>query len=147
MFTRRLDATLTYFTGPFRNSGCRIEDKGSMDRLNIRQFHKEIAMPYLGAKLYAMAVEKSWRLPHSWIGHSQHCCKTLPLRTDALTSAAVLKFRDDAFHQYFANHSYLAGVKSKFGEDVESHIQDMTHIRLRRKVLEEDIKRARAAAV
>jgi len=45
LFTRRLDATLSYFTGPFRNSGCRIEDKKDMDRLNIRQFHKEIAMP------------------------------------------------------------------------------------------------------
>jgi len=45
LFTRRLDATLTYFTGPFRNSGCRIEDKRDMDRLNIRQFHKEIEMP------------------------------------------------------------------------------------------------------
>ena len=45
LFTRRLDATLTFFTGPFRNSGCRIQDKRDMDRLNIRQFHKEIAMP------------------------------------------------------------------------------------------------------
>ena len=45
LFTRRLDATLTFFTGPFRNSGCRIQDKRDMERLNIRQFHKEIAMP------------------------------------------------------------------------------------------------------
>ncbi|HXM81111.1 MAG TPA: hypothetical protein VN929_04195 [Burkholderiales bacterium] len=45
LFTRKLDATLTYFTGPFRNSGCRIEDRRDMDRLGIRQFHKEIVLP------------------------------------------------------------------------------------------------------
>lgn len=45
LFTRRLDATLTYFTGPFLNSGCRIQDKRDMDRLNIRQFHRDIVMP------------------------------------------------------------------------------------------------------
>ncbi len=45
LFTHHLDATLAYFTGPFRNSGCRMEDKRDMDRLNIRQFHKAIAMP------------------------------------------------------------------------------------------------------
>jgi len=118
-----------------------------MDSLNIKQFQKEVAIPYAGSKLYTMAVEKNWRLPDSWIGYSQHSYETLPLRTDALTSAEVLKFRDDTFHQYFTNDSYLARVKRKFGEDVVSHIRDMTHIRLRRKLLEEDIKHARAAAV
>lgn len=45
LFTRRLDATLTYFTGPFRNSGCRIQDSRDMERLNIRQFRKDVVMP------------------------------------------------------------------------------------------------------
>jgi radical SAM superfamily enzyme YgiQ (UPF0313 family) len=105
------------------------------------------AMAYPGSKLYGMAVEKNWRLPDSWIGYSQHGYETLPLRTEALTSAEVLKFRDDAFHQYFTNDSYLALIKRKFGEDVLSHIRDMTKIRLRRKLLEEESKREPAAAV
>jgi radical SAM superfamily enzyme YgiQ (UPF0313 family) len=94
------------------------------------------AMAYPGSKLYGMAVEKNWRLPDSWIGYSQHSYETLPLRTEALTSAEVLKFRDDAFHRYFTNDGYLARVRRKFGEDVVSHIRDMTGIRLRRKLLE-----------
>jgi hypothetical protein len=48
----------------------------------------------------------------------------------------VLKFRDDAFHRYFTNDGYLARVRRKFGEDVVSHIRDMTKIRLRRRLLE-----------
>jgi len=94
------------------------------------------AQAYPGSKLYGMAVEKRWQLPDSWIGYSQHSYETLPLRTEALTSAEVLKFRDDAFHHYFTNEAYLALVRRKFGEDVVSHIRDMTKIRLRRKLLE-----------
>ena len=95
------------------------------------------AMAYPGSKLYGMAVEKRWQLPDSWIGYSQHSYETLPLRTDALTSAEVLKFRDDAFQQYFTNPSYLALVKRKFGEEVGEHVRDMTKIRLRRRLLEQ----------
>jgi radical SAM superfamily enzyme YgiQ (UPF0313 family) len=93
-------------------------------------------MAYPGSKLYTMAVEKKWQLPDSWIGYSQHGYETFPLRTDALTSAEVLAFRDDAFHRYFTDESYLALVRRKFGEDVVAHIRDMTKIRLRRKLLE-----------
>ncbi len=94
------------------------------------------AMAYPGSKLYAMAVEKKWQLPDSWIGYSQHSYEALPLRTDALTSAEVLKFRDDAFHRYFTDASYLGMVQRKFGEDVVAHLRDMTRIRLKRKLLE-----------
>jgi len=103
------------------------------------------AMAYPGSKLYTMAVEKKWQLPESWIGYSQHSYETLPLRTDALTSAEVLKFRDDAFHRYFTDESYLALIRRKFGEDVVSHLQDMTKIRLRRKLLETDAQKPVAA--
>ncbi len=94
------------------------------------------AQAYPGSKLYGLAVEKRWQLPDSWIGYSQHSYESLPLRTDTLTSAEVLQFRDDAFHRYFTDESYLALVRRKFGEDVVSHLQDMTKIRLRRKLLE-----------
>ncbi|HEY7655536.1 MAG TPA: radical SAM protein [Burkholderiales bacterium] len=94
------------------------------------------AMAYPGSKLYAMAVEKKWPLPDSWIGYSQHSYETFPLRTDALTSAEVLAFRDDAFHRYFTSESYLALVRRKFGEDVVGHIRGMTKIRLKRRLLE-----------
>lgn len=95
------------------------------------------AMAYPGSKLYGLAVEKRWQLPDSWIGYSQHSYETLPLRTDTLTSAEVLKFRDDAFHRYFTDTAYLGMAQRKFGEDVVAHLRDMTKIRLRRRLLEQ----------
>ncbi|BEV17728.1 B12-binding domain-containing radical SAM protein [Herbaspirillum sp. DW155] len=93
------------------------------------------AMAYPGSKLYTMALAKNWELPDNWIGYSQHSYECLPLRTEVLTSAEVLKFRDEAFTRYFTAPSYLALVQRKFGADVVQHLQEMTKIKLRRKIL------------
>lgn len=93
------------------------------------------AMAYPGSKLYDMAVANGWELPESWIGYSQHSYETLPLRTDALTSAEVLKFRDEAFMKYFTNSKYLNFVGEKFGQHVVDHLNNMTKIKLKRKIL------------
>ncbi|OGV28048.1 MAG: B12-binding domain-containing radical SAM protein [Legionellales bacterium RIFCSPHIGHO2_12_FULL_37_14] len=93
------------------------------------------AMAYPGSKLYTMALENNLELPDSWIGYSQHSYETLPLSTEKLTSAEVLKFRDAAFNQYFSNPKYLDYVASKFGPHVVEHLKDMTKIKLKRKIL------------
>ncbi len=92
------------------------------------------AMAYPGSQLYRMAVEKGWELPDSWIGYSQHSYETKPLRTEVLGAAEVLKFRDEAFMRYFSNPKYLDMVRKKFGGDVIRHIEDMTRIKLKRKL-------------
>lgn len=93
------------------------------------------AMAYPGSKLYDMALENNWPLPDSWIGYSQHSYETFPLRTEALTNAEVLKFRDEAFIRYFTNPDYLAFVRRKFGDDVVNHLNQVTKIKLKRKIL------------
>jgi len=35
LFDRKLDAVVSYFTGPFRNAGCRLKDARDMQRLNV----------------------------------------------------------------------------------------------------------------
>lgn len=90
------------------------------------------AMAYPGSSLYRMAVEKGWELPESWIGYSQHSFECKPLRTETLSAAEVLKFRDEAFMKYFSNPKYLDMVQKKFGDGVEQHIREMTKIRLKR---------------
>jgi len=94
------------------------------------------AMAYPGSRLHAMARENNWELPANWLGYSQHSFDTHPLRTETLTSAEVLRFRDQAFTRYFSNPAYLASVRTKFGAEVVSHVEDMTRIRLRRRLLE-----------
>lgn len=93
------------------------------------------AMAYPGSKLYTMALENNWELPESWIGYSQHSYESLPLRTDVLTSAEVLRFRDQAFKQYFSNPGYLNFIEQKFGSHVVAHLNDMNKIQLKRKIL------------
>ena len=97
------------------------------------------AMAYPGSKLYAMAIENRWELPRSWIGYSQHGYDTYPLRTNALTSAEVLRYRDAAFTQYFTNPSYLGMIRRKFGDKVLRHVEAMTGIGLKCRLLEETV--------
>ncbi|MBL8534592.1 MAG: radical SAM protein [Betaproteobacteria bacterium] len=92
------------------------------------------AMAYPGSKLYTLASANGWDLPSNWIGYSQHSYETFPLRTEALTNAQVLKFRDEAFHRYFTNPRYLELVERKFGPKVLQHVKDMTAIKLKRQL-------------
>jgi anaerobic magnesium-protoporphyrin IX monomethyl ester cyclase len=94
------------------------------------------AMAYPGSPLYRTAIEKGWALPDGWVGYSQHSYECQPLPTDTLTAAQVLKFRDDAFHEYFAHPPYLEMVSRLFGEETRRHVEDMAKHRLRRKLLE-----------
>lgn len=93
------------------------------------------AMAYPGSKLYTMALENGWALPDNWIGYSQHSYECFPLRTEVLSNAEVLKFRDEAFAKYFTNPGYLAYVEEKFGADVVHHLNQVTQVKLKRKIL------------
>jgi radical SAM superfamily enzyme YgiQ (UPF0313 family) len=92
------------------------------------------AMAYPGSPLYKQAIANGWELPDSWIGYSQHSYETLPLRTEHLTSAEVLKFRDEAFIRYFQNDRYKNLIKTKFGDEVLQHLQQMRKINLKRQI-------------
>lgn len=93
------------------------------------------AMAYPGARLYDIAVKARWELPKEWHGFSQHSYETHPLPTEYLSAIDVLKFRDEAFHEYFENLHYRGMIEDKFGKKVRGHIQEMTKTRLRRKLL------------
>jgi anaerobic magnesium-protoporphyrin IX monomethyl ester cyclase len=95
------------------------------------------AMAYPGSPLYAMAVQNGWELPATWSGYSQHSYDCLPLRTEKISAAQVLKFRDTAFDRYFANKRYLDMVTQKFGWDTRAHIERMSRHQLRRKIVED----------
>lgn len=95
------------------------------------------AMAYPGSALYAAAEARGWPLPDSWSGYSQHSYDCKPLPTDALSAAEVLKFRDDAFHEYFADKRYLDMVAQRFGWETRRHIEEMSRTRLKRKLVEE----------
>lgn len=59
----------------------------------------------------------------------------MPLPTKHIGSAEVLKFRDEAFLKYYKNAEYLDMIERKFGLPTRTGIEDMTKIKLKRKIL------------
>jgi anaerobic magnesium-protoporphyrin IX monomethyl ester cyclase len=100
--------------------------------LNCEMANFYCAMAYPGSKLYPMALEKGWPLPPAWHGYSQHALDSLPLPTETLKAGQVLRFRDDAFHDYFESPAYLEMIESRFGSDTRHHIEEMSRHRLSR---------------
>jgi radical SAM superfamily enzyme YgiQ (UPF0313 family) len=90
------------------------------------------AMAYPGSDLYRQAIENGWELPGTWSGYSQHAKDTRPLPTRHLPAADVLRFRDEAFQQYFSGERYLRMIERTFGSEAVEHIRHMTAHRLQR---------------
>jgi len=103
--------------------------------LNCEFINFYCAMAYPGSGLYDIALKQGWDMPASWSGFSQHSYDMLPLPTRTLTAAEVVKFRDEAFHRYFANPNYLNMIENKFGVRVREHLVEMSSTRLKRKLL------------
>ncbi|MBN2591418.1 MAG: cobalamin-dependent protein [Sedimentisphaerales bacterium] len=91
------------------------------------------AMAFPGSQLYDFALENKWLLPESWDGYSQYSYESLPLPSKYLSGGEILSFRDYAFDAYYKNPRYLNMIKNKFGDDVVSHLVEMTSNKLKRK--------------
>jgi len=96
-------------------------------------FFCTMAIP--GSDLYMEALAKNVPLPDTWLGYASQGYDFLPLPTEHLSAAQVLEFRDYAFDTYFKNPCYLKKIEDKFGSDAKEHIEQMTRIRLKRKLL------------
>lgn len=102
-------------------------------RFNFEYVNLYAAMAYPGSALYKEAIENGTKLPDTWHGYGQFSEDALPLPTKYLTSEQVIRFRDEAFKEYFSNPAYLEMIKNKFGLVVVEHIQDMLKYTIRRK--------------
>ncbi|MCK5580167.1 MAG: cobalamin-dependent protein [Candidatus Omnitrophica bacterium] len=100
--------------------------------LNCEYSNFYCAMAYPGSQLYTDAVEKGWPLPKEWSGYSQFGKDALPLPTNHLRSGQVLKFRDEAFDDYYQDPKYLNMVEETFGAKTYEHIKKMCEIKLKR---------------
>lgn len=89
-----------------------------------------------GSPMYHIARKNGWPLPDSYAGYAFLSYDSQPLPTKHLSATQVLKFRDDAWQEYFTNPSYLDLVARKFGEKERQNVVDMAKIPLRRKILE-----------
>ena len=97
------------------------------------------AMALPGSALYKEALEKDYRLPDSYVGYSFHSYETIPMQTEFLSPAEILKFRDRAFIEYHSDPNFLSRIKSKFGEEAVDTILETLKVPLRRKLVEESL--------
>lgn len=106
--------------------------------LNTEWANFYCAMAYPGSPLHKSAKEAGTKLPESqggpgWIGYSQHSYETFPLSNENLTSGEIVKFRDNAHHEFFKSEKYLFMIEQKFDKVTKDHIVSMESVRLRRK--------------
>ena len=88
-----------------------------------------------GSPMYNIAKGNGWNLPDTYEGFAFLSYEAEPLPTKHLTSAEVLKFRDEAWQTYFTNPAYLELVAKEFGPQERKNVEDMASIRLKRKLL------------
>jgi len=88
-----------------------------------------------GSPIHARAKQNGWELPDSYEGYAFLSYESQPLPTKTLSAAAVLKFRDEGWREYFTNSAYLDQLERKFGVRERRNVEDMTAIRLKRKIL------------
>ena len=88
-----------------------------------------------GSPMYHIAKKNGWALPDSFEGFAFLSYESQPLPTKYVSSADVLKFRDQAWQKYFTNPGYLDLVEKKFGATERRNVVDMAGIHLKRKLL------------
>ncbi len=88
-----------------------------------------------GSPMYNTAKKNGWALPDSYEGYAFLSYESQPPPTKFVSSADVLRFRDEAWQTYFTNPEYLNLVTQKFGLLERKNIEDMALIRLKRKIL------------
>ncbi len=88
-----------------------------------------------GSPLYSRAVKEGWELPSSYEGYAFLSYECQPLRTNHLSAAEVLQFRDNAWDTYFTNPQYLELIENRFGSIQRKNVEDMSKIKLERKIL------------
>ena len=104
--------------------------------LNTMGWNGYAATALPGSELYKIAINKGLDIPKTYEAYSFHSYNALPLPNENLTSAQILKFRDEAFLKYHTNEKFLKKVSKKFGTIALENIKSMTNIKLKREILE-----------
>lgn len=105
--------------------------------LNTSGWNAYAAMALPGSELYKDCVKKNIPLPANYSGYSFHSYDSLPIGTEFLRPAEILKFRDDAFHEYHASPEFQKRIKDKFGQSALDSINNILKVRLKRKLVED----------
>ena len=107
-------------------------------KLNTLGWNTYAAMALPGSELYKNALANNIKLPDNYDGYSFHSYTTQPLPTEKLSAAEILNLRDEKFIEYHSNKNFLNKIEKKFGIDACRNIVEMTKVKLKRKIIEEN---------
>ena len=93
------------------------------------------AMAYPGTALHEYARESGIRLPKDWQSYGQYSSDSLPMSTRHLSAADVLRFRDQAFIDYYSSPRYMRMLERTFGSPALEFIRQILAHKLPRKLL------------
>jgi radical SAM superfamily enzyme YgiQ (UPF0313 family) len=88
-----------------------------------------------GSPLHLKAKAEGWALPDTYQGYGFLSYEAAPMSTKHVSAAEVVKFRDMAWHRYHTDPNFLNLVENKFGLDARVGINDLTKIKLKRRIL------------
>jgi radical SAM superfamily enzyme YgiQ (UPF0313 family) len=100
-------------------------------RYNFEWVNMYPMFAYPGTELYKETDET-----RPWKTYSLYGYECVPRGTRYLAPQEVLRFRDEAFVNYYSRNEYLSMIEDKFGKDSQGHIMRMVHIPLKRRLLE-----------
>ncbi len=90
------------------------------------------AMAYPGTALHKQALSEGIELPATWSGYGQYAPDAWPMSTASLQPHDILRFRDEAFREYYAQPRYQRMMEEKFGPEVVGYIRRILEIELPR---------------
>ena len=94
------------------------------------------AYAYPGTPLYDQYIRNGIiEEPKTWERYSLYGYEGGAFPTKHLRPEEVLRFRDDVFNEYFSRSEFLKMVEEKFGIKTREHIERMTKVKLKRKIL------------
>ena len=104
--------------------------------INAEWINFAITMAYPGSKDYFDMVNKNQIKNDKWIQYAQLSYESIPMGSKYLSPEEVLRFRDEAFIDYFKdNNEYFKNIQEKFGSQYVDSIKSMCSTKIRRKLL------------
>lgn len=103
--------------------------------LNTFAWNGYTVMALPGSRVYKDAVSSGQEVPKNYEGYSFHSYETKPLPTESLTPQQILRFRDEAWLTYHTYPPFLDNIEKTHGKKIRQNIEDMTKIKLKRKIL------------
>lgn len=131
-----IDVMANYIYGlPGDTKESILETLNLSKKLCTRGWNTYASMALPGSNLFKLALEKNYKLPVNYEGYAFLSYECQPLRNEKMTAEEILKMRDDAFIDYHTYEPFLNKIEEKFGKKAVNNINQMTKVKLKRKIL------------